>query len=295
MFRYENSIGVNIFSKFEECREEYGDIISETMAILRGNDLVSYGKTILETLKMLFSDSSNFREIKRLARRFALSFGLNLRKIRHAIVDIHVMGLEFAKEDPDSSHSNNFVFLEILAEFSFKLLRSDKKIQLEMLKSCFDLVSFRNDERMRPLKIYETTLKSAHAKNTTATSKSQLSQLSMDSDNIQSESRNSDSTSNESDLSGPENDFERMESTRVVPQMPPSSSSSSSRDSSEFFSRNVRRKVFIGNQLGNLAEEGSDCDNESNGVASGQTGDNLLDGFYGNSTINRYEHIMIFA
>uniref|UniRef100_A0A668AS47 STAG2 cohesin complex component a n=1 Tax=Myripristis murdjan TaxID=586833 RepID=A0A668AS47_9TELE len=75
--------------------------------------------------------SSVFCSIKELARRFSLTFGLDQLKTREAIAMLHKDGIEFAFKEPSPQGEGNpplnLAFLDILSEFSSKLLRQDKK------------------------------------------------------------------------------------------------------------------------------------------------------------------------
>uniref|UniRef100_A0A674NEG5 STAG2 cohesin complex component n=1 Tax=Takifugu rubripes TaxID=31033 RepID=A0A674NEG5_TAKRU len=75
--------------------------------------------------------SSAFCGIKELARRFSLTFGLDQVKTRDAIAMLHKDGIEFAFKDPSPQGEGgpplNLAFLDILSEFSSKLMRQDKK------------------------------------------------------------------------------------------------------------------------------------------------------------------------
>lgn len=69
-----------------------------------------------------------------LAKRFALSFGLDAVKNREAIIALHRAGILFAVthsnelvDDPTSSPPC-LLFLEILNEFTNKLLKQDKRV-----------------------------------------------------------------------------------------------------------------------------------------------------------------------
>lgn len=74
----------------------------------------------------------NFQGLKELAKRFALSFGLDNHKNRDAVAALHREGIHFTfntienPEDP-LGPPPNLPFLEILSEFSNKLIRQDKK------------------------------------------------------------------------------------------------------------------------------------------------------------------------
>uniref|UniRef100_A0A4W6FQE4 STAG2 cohesin complex component a n=1 Tax=Lates calcarifer TaxID=8187 RepID=A0A4W6FQE4_LATCA len=75
--------------------------------------------------------SSAFCGIKELARRFSLTFGLDQLKTREAIAMLHKDGIEFAFKEPspqgEGSPPLNLAFLDILSEFSSKLIRQDKR------------------------------------------------------------------------------------------------------------------------------------------------------------------------
>uniref|UniRef100_A0A672L0M2 STAG2 cohesin complex component n=1 Tax=Sinocyclocheilus grahami TaxID=75366 RepID=A0A672L0M2_SINGR len=75
--------------------------------------------------------SSAFCGIKELARRFSLTFGLDQLKTREAIAMLHKDGIEFAFKEPNPQGEGhpplNLAFLDILSEFSSKLMRQDKR------------------------------------------------------------------------------------------------------------------------------------------------------------------------
>lgn len=77
-------------------------------------------------------NSHEFTDLKELAKRFALSFGLDAVKNREAITAMHRAGILFgvtidALEDPSASPPC-LLFLEILMEFTNKLLKQDKRV-----------------------------------------------------------------------------------------------------------------------------------------------------------------------
>lgn len=80
--------------------------------------------------------------LQELAKRFALSFGLDAVKNREAITALHREGILFAvqqngdvPEDP-SSPPPNLAFLEILSEFTNKLLKQDKRVVYVISVKC---------------------------------------------------------------------------------------------------------------------------------------------------------------
>uniref|UniRef100_A0A8D0AUY0 Cohesin subunit SA n=1 Tax=Sander lucioperca TaxID=283035 RepID=A0A8D0AUY0_SANLU len=135
--------GADIFKQYMRYYNDYGDIIKETMSKTRQIDKIQCAKTLILSLQQLFNEmlselghgfdrsSSSFCGIKELARRFSLTFGLDQVKTRDAIAMLHKDGIEFAFKDP-STHGDggpplNLAFLDILSEFSSKLMRQDKR------------------------------------------------------------------------------------------------------------------------------------------------------------------------
>uniref|UniRef100_A0A7N8WNV1 Cohesin subunit SA n=1 Tax=Mastacembelus armatus TaxID=205130 RepID=A0A7N8WNV1_9TELE len=122
---------------------DYGDIIKETMSKTRQIDKIQCAKTLILSLQQLFNEmlselghgfdrsSSAFCGIKELARRFSLTFGLDQVKTRDAIAMLHKDGIEFAFKEPSPQGEGgpplNLAFLDILSEFSSKLMRQDKR------------------------------------------------------------------------------------------------------------------------------------------------------------------------
>ena len=77
--------------------------------------------------------SEDFHAIKELAKRFSLSFGLDALKNREAVASLHREGILVAAnplENPREAGGAppNLAFLEILTEFTGKLLKQDKKV-----------------------------------------------------------------------------------------------------------------------------------------------------------------------
>uniref|UniRef100_A0A8C3JYJ9 Cohesin subunit SA n=1 Tax=Calidris pygmaea TaxID=425635 RepID=A0A8C3JYJ9_9CHAR len=139
----EMNTAADIFKQYMKYYNDYGDIIKETMSKTRQIDKIQCAKTLILSLQQLFNEmiqengynfdrsSPTFSGIKELARRFALTFGLDQLKTREAIAMLHKDGIEFAFKEPNpqgESHPPlNLAFLDILSEFSSKLLRQDKR------------------------------------------------------------------------------------------------------------------------------------------------------------------------
>ena len=91
-----------------------------------------------ENESVLNRQTVDFHSLKELAKRFALSFGLDALKNREAVTALHREGILLAGnplENPDDPNAPppNLPFLEILTEFSNKLLKQDKKVVLNYL------------------------------------------------------------------------------------------------------------------------------------------------------------------
>uniref|UniRef100_A0A8C8H1K3 Cohesin subunit SA n=1 Tax=Oncorhynchus tshawytscha TaxID=74940 RepID=A0A8C8H1K3_ONCTS len=107
--------------------------------------------------------SSSFCGIKELARRFSLTFGLDQLKTREAIAMLHKDGIEFAFKEPSPQGEGNpplnLVFLDILSEFSSKLLRQDKKtVHLYLERFMTFQMALQREDCWLPLISYRNSL-----------------------------------------------------------------------------------------------------------------------------------------
>ncbi|XP_078392396.1 cohesin subunit SA-1-like [Cetorhinus maximus] len=143
----------DIFKHYMKYYGDYGDIIKEMLAKARLVDKIECAKTLLLSLQQLFNEllqdqgsvidrsSGGFSAIKDLGRRFALTFGMDLIKNRQSVVSLHLDGIKFAFQlyQPSALDSPplNLPFLDVLSEFSSKLLRQDKKAVLTYLDKTY--------------------------------------------------------------------------------------------------------------------------------------------------------------
>uniref|UniRef100_A0A8C2Q7M1 Cohesin subunit SA n=1 Tax=Cyprinus carpio TaxID=7962 RepID=A0A8C2Q7M1_CYPCA len=154
---------------------DYGDIIKETMSKARQIDKIQCAKTLILSLQQLFNEMLNdlgcnfdrsasaFCGIKELARRFSLTFGLDQIKTREAIAMLHKDGIEFAFKEPSPQGEGgpplNLAFLDILSEFSSKLLRQDKKtVHLYLERFMTFQMALQRDDCWLPLISYRNSL-----------------------------------------------------------------------------------------------------------------------------------------
>uniref|UniRef100_A0A671WNG5 Cohesin subunit SA n=1 Tax=Sparus aurata TaxID=8175 RepID=A0A671WNG5_SPAAU len=154
---------------------DYGDIIKETLSKTRQTDKIQCAKTLILSLQQLFNEllqdqgpnldrtSSHVSGIKELARRFALTFGLDQIKTREAVATLHKDGIEFAfkYQNPRGPEFPpiNLAFLEVLSEFSSKLIRQDKKtVHSYLEKFMSESMSERREDVWLPLISYRNSL-----------------------------------------------------------------------------------------------------------------------------------------
>lgn len=138
------SAASEIFKFYIKFYNDYGDIIKATLSKTRESNKINCTMTMCMSLKTLFEEiqafsnpdkisrsSQDYSDLKELAKRFALSFGLDAIKNREAVTALHRAGILFAAEhwnSDDSTVPPNLLFLEILNEFTNKLLKQDKKV-----------------------------------------------------------------------------------------------------------------------------------------------------------------------
>ncbi|KAF7235804.1 Cohesin subunit SA-3 [Varanus komodoensis] len=145
----ELSAASDVFKYYSKFYNDYGDIIKETLNRVRQIDRTEWAHTLLLSLQQLLAQlfleqgpggvhSAAFLEIRDLARRFSLLFGLHQLQNRPALVALHKSGIKFAFQEPASPNSKlglvNLPFLELLSEFSPRLLPPDKALLLVYLK-----------------------------------------------------------------------------------------------------------------------------------------------------------------
>uniref|UniRef100_A0A5K3ESR2 SCD domain-containing protein n=2 Tax=Mesocestoides corti TaxID=53468 RepID=A0A5K3ESR2_MESCO len=158
---------------------EFGDVMKSTLGKLREINRVHTAKMIVYCLQLGFNElqascqgghlergSEGFQALRELSRRLNLSFGLDLMKIREAMVAFHSDGIQFVLSTiPSGSNSSitddarlvptGLLFLEIVAEFSNKLLQQDKRSMLNYTYRIFPQAS---GEEWASLQAYRTSL-----------------------------------------------------------------------------------------------------------------------------------------
>ncbi|XP_075876525.1 cohesin subunit SA-2-like isoform X1 [Nelusetta ayraudi] len=171
----EMNTGADIFKQYMRYYNDYGDIIKETLSKTRQIDKVQCAKTLLLSLQMLFNEmlfehgmgvdrsSSSFCGIKELARRFSLTFGLDQLKTREAVAMLHKDGIEFAFKELSPQGEGGpplkLAFLDILSEFSSKLIRQDKRtVHMYLERFMTFQMALQREDRWLPLISYRNSL-----------------------------------------------------------------------------------------------------------------------------------------
>ncbi|XP_066578803.1 cohesin subunit SA-3 [Amia ocellicauda] len=138
----ELSAATDVFKHYHKFYNDYGDIIRETLSKARAISRVQSARTVCLSLQQVFSEllqeqgspldtsSPQFCEIRDLARRLAMTFGIDLHLAREPLVTLHKDGIRFALRDPGAPGQPppQLPFLEVLSEFSFKLIKQDRAL-----------------------------------------------------------------------------------------------------------------------------------------------------------------------
>ncbi|KAM6106675.1 cohesin subunit SA-3 [Phoenicopterus ruber ruber] len=145
----ELSAASDVFKHYAKFYSDYGDIIKETLNCTRQIDRQEWARTLLLSLQQLMTElllqqgpeiraAEAFLEIRDLARRFSLLFSLHQLRNRPALLSVHKEGIQFAFQEPPGPRPGlpplNLPFLEVLSEFSPRLLRPDKALLLAYLE-----------------------------------------------------------------------------------------------------------------------------------------------------------------
>ncbi|KAK7921903.1 hypothetical protein WMY93_008805 [Mugilogobius chulae] len=137
------SAATDVFKKYDKYFKDYGDIIRETISKTKLISPVLSAKTVCLSLQQLFSEmlteersKQDLCEIRDLAKRLAMSFGIDLHRARKPLVALHMDGIRFAfRASQGDEELPNAPFLEVLSMFSFKLLPKDRAQLISFLKS----------------------------------------------------------------------------------------------------------------------------------------------------------------
>uniref|UniRef100_A0A0N4WR31 SCD domain-containing protein n=1 Tax=Haemonchus placei TaxID=6290 RepID=A0A0N4WR31_HAEPC len=130
-----------------EFYTDFGDILKQLLYKCRDLNFVACAKAVTRSLIDVYESirmntgiefvdplSDDFHQLRDLAKRFAVAFGNDHIKNREAVAVVHRDGIQFALTgfDPNQTRRGtankpmNITFLEVIMEFSPKLIRQDK-------------------------------------------------------------------------------------------------------------------------------------------------------------------------
>ncbi|KAL3985546.1 STAG domain family protein [Acanthocheilonema viteae] len=164
---YEACVVLQFYTKFYT---DFGDILKTLLTKCRDMDRLSCARAVATALchhyeeikrtsegNCIDPNSDDFISIRDLAKRFSSLFGSDPVKSREALAIIHKDGIVFALRNDEGINQNiphtNLSFLEILCEFSNRLLRQDKISVLRYLEKHGE--AFAKEE---PYMIYKASL-----------------------------------------------------------------------------------------------------------------------------------------
>ncbi|CAB4036717.1 Hypothetical predicted protein, partial [Paramuricea clavata] len=181
---FEMRLATVLFSRIISAFGNFGDLIKQTMSKCREININYYTKTIALTL---FSEYEKLREVgngpvdksseeytalKELARRLALTYGIELTKepIRKAMINLHREAIlrSFSRDDEQENEQDNaeteialpnIGFLAVISECSSRLISQDKKTVLGILKKQMEDIKLNikdagRDPELQPLVSY---------------------------------------------------------------------------------------------------------------------------------------------
>ncbi|KAK6015984.1 hypothetical protein OSTOST_18537, partial [Ostertagia ostertagi] len=153
-----------------EFYTDFGDILKQLLYKCRDLNFVACAKAVTRSLTDVYESirmntglefvdplSDAFHQLRDLAKRFAVAFGNDHIKNREAVAVVHRDGIQFALMgfDPNQSRRGsankpiNITFLEVIMEFSPKLIRQDKAA-VKFLAKINPVCSMRYLERHGP-------------------------------------------------------------------------------------------------------------------------------------------------
>lgn len=147
---------VHVVKHYDAFYNDYGDIIKMTLGKAKDMNKTNWALTMQLSLNVLFDeamtrgggsiDVDGLQGMINLAKRFALSLGIDTSKIKEQVTAIHVAGINFVAAKPDGEEvygvdvPHKLPYLVVLREFSSKLSKDGKE---EMLKVGFAWCFFR--------------------------------------------------------------------------------------------------------------------------------------------------------
>ncbi|XP_062874982.1 cohesin subunit SA-3 isoform X2 [Trichomycterus rosablanca] len=161
----------DVFKYYSKFYRDYGDIIKETLSKSKMMNAEESARTVCLSLQQLYSSLNDdgldkgLKEIRDLAKKLAMSFSVNLQHIRKPLLALHQDGIRFALRGSEEGDDTNLGFLEILSEFSHKLIKQDRAQLLDYLQRVCKNVSV----SMSRVSMYRRSLRSGSRETPTIT------------------------------------------------------------------------------------------------------------------------------
>ncbi|KJH51333.1 STAG domain protein [Dictyocaulus viviparus] len=165
-----------------EFYSDFGDILKQLLYKCRDLNFVACAKAVIRALTDVYESirmktgqesvdplSDDFHQLRDLAKRFAVAFGNDHVKNREAVAVVHRDGIQFALKGFDPSRRANgnkpinITFLEVIIEFSAKLIRQDKAAVMRYLERHGpSALPSSKDSTWEPYLLYRNSLAEKH-------------------------------------------------------------------------------------------------------------------------------------
>ncbi|VDM70960.1 unnamed protein product [Strongylus vulgaris] len=165
-----------------EFYSDFGDILKQLLYKCRDLNFVACAKAVTRALTDVYESirmntglefvdplSDAFHQLRDLAKRFAVAFGNDHLKNREAVAVVHRDGIQFALMGYDPNRREgankpiNITFLEVIIEFSAKLIRQDKAAVMRYLeKHGPPALPSSKDPTWEPYLLYRNSLTEKH-------------------------------------------------------------------------------------------------------------------------------------
>uniref|UniRef100_A0A1I7XVF4 STAG domain-containing protein n=1 Tax=Heterorhabditis bacteriophora TaxID=37862 RepID=A0A1I7XVF4_HETBA len=162
---------------------DFGDILKQLLYKCRDLNFVACAKAVTKALVDVYENirfstgleyvdplSDAFQQLRDLAKRFSVAFGNDHIKNREAVAMVHRDGIQFALQgfDPNLGRRGgnkpaNITFLEVIMEFSSKLIRQDKQAVTRYLEKHGGTSTISSkDSTWEPYLLYRNSLSDRH-------------------------------------------------------------------------------------------------------------------------------------
>lgn len=180
---FDMKLAAPIYAQFLRAYADYSDIIKQLMQKAKEGDIIVFSKVLLFALQQAFESiredndgkiepkSPEFNAIKDLARRFALMLGVNINQdnTRKSTITMHREGIVYAFSYPADMTSPekelpevppNLLFLDILHEFTYRLIKVDRKVVMAHLEKTAGNMLNKKGQAWSTVRLYKNGISS---------------------------------------------------------------------------------------------------------------------------------------